>query len=275
MRTVSIPPERIRALKRRVWNYYRKNGRHDLPWRKTHDPYRIVVSEVMLQQTQVQRVIPKYENFLKTFPTVKRLARASPREVLAHWQGLGYNRRALALHRMASEVVLHHGGMMPKERVVLERLPGIGVYTAGAVRVFAFGEPEVLVETNIRTVMLHELMPERTDVSDTELRHLVELTLDTRRPREWYWALMDLGAHLKRSGVRLNNRSKHYKKQPAFGGSDRQIRGAIIRALIQKGSMHEHALAAVVAFPKARVIRQVEALVREGMMRRKGKVVSL
>ena len=275
MCTPPIAPERIRALKRTVWSHYRKHGRHDLPWRMTQDPYRIVVSEVMLQQTQVQRVMPKYEEFLKSFPTIQRLARAHPKEVLERWQGLGYNRRALALHRMAKEVVEHYDGHVPKERAALERLPGIGVYTAGAVRVFAFGEPEVLVETNIRTVMLSEIIPDRTAVSDTELRELVLRTLDTRRPREWYWALMDLGAHLKRSGVRLNDRSRHYKKQPAFSGSDRQIRGAIVRVLIQKGSMYEHRLVEEVAFPKARVVRQVDALVQEGIMRRKGKAISL
>ncbi len=267
--------ERVRTFRRDVWKFYRVHGRDDLPWRHTEDPYKILVCEVMLQQTQVPRVVPKYLDFLEAFPTVSHLAHADTHNVLELWQGLGYNRRALALKRAAAEVTRIHGGSMPVERVDLERLPGVGAYTAGAVRVFAYNKPEVLIETNIRTVMFNEFFENAITVSDRELHSLVEQTLDTRKPREWYWALMDLGAHLKRAGVRVNNMSRHYKKQPTFKGSDRQIRGAIIRTLVQQGSMGQQRLVRTLSFPSERVKEQVRALTREGMLQKKDRKVSL
>ena len=224
-------PARFRAL---VWRYWKKDGRHDLPWRKTKDPYRILVSEVMLQQTQVPRVIDKYKEFLKKFPTVRALAKASLSDVLKVWSGLGYNRRGKYLHDAAKEIVEKYGGKVPQDFAALRTLSGVGGYTASAVRVFAFNEPNVLIETNIRTAFIHYFhsnVLQNVRISDVEIIPLATLAAQGQEPREWHWALMDYGAHLKCSGVRNNNRSAHYTKQSKFEGSLRQVRGAILREL--------------------------------------------
>jgi len=254
------------ALRRKVWAHYRKHGRHDLPWRMTTDPYRILVSEVMLQQTQVSRVLPKYQAFVKEFPSVEKLAKAKLRDVLVLWQGLGYNRRGKALRDAAQVVAELHGGCMPRDRKALEALPGVGPYTASAVCAFAYNEPVVMIETNIRTVLLHELLSGREQVPDAQLYELVEVLLPRARSRVWYWALMDYGAYLKGQGVRLNSKSKHYTKQSKFEGSDRQVRGAILQALTC-GSMTERDLAQKTKTAPARVRTQLHKLQNEGMVR--------
>ncbi len=219
---------RLSSFRRTVLEYWKKEGRHDLPWRKTKDPYKILVSEVMLQQTQVERVIPKYKAFLKRFPTVRALARASLRDVLVLWSGLGYNRRAKYLHDAVKIVVSKYNGDFMK--ALSGKLPGVGPYTHRAVRVFAFNEPGVVIETNIRTVFIHHFFPGKKKISDETLAPLIESALKSQRPREWYSALMDYGAHLKRQGISHNAKSTHYKKQSKFEGSLRQVRGAILRA---------------------------------------------
>lgn len=224
-----------KAFQAQIWAFYGHSGRHNLPWRKTKDPYKILVSEVMLQQTQVSRVLEKYPEFLKKFPTVKTLAQASLAEVLRTWQGMGYNRRALALKRLAEVVVHEHGGKVPRSRTELEALPGVGPYTAGAVRAFAWNEPEVFIETNIRRIFIHHFFKDRAGVSDRDIAPLVAQTLDTMNPREWYWAVMDYGAYLpKVAHKNPNTQSKHYTKQSMFKGSLRELRGKVLRALGEK-----------------------------------------
>lgn len=213
-----------------VWEHYRTHGRHDLPWRHTTDPYLIVVSEVMLQQTQVDRVVPKYQAFVGRWGSAQALARAPLRDVLQAWQGLGYNRRARYLHECA-KAVTEKGGVFPDTHDALIKLPGIGSYTAGAVLAFAFNKPVPLIETNVRTVYIHHFFADQTDVTDTEILQLVTQTLDTHQAREWYWALMDYGSYLKKTHGNLNTKSSSYTKQSKFAGSNRQIRGAIIRTL--------------------------------------------
>ncbi len=219
-------------FRRTVWNYWKRNGRHNLPWRKTKDPYHILVSEIMLQQTQVPRVIEKYKEFLKAFPTTKTLARAPLGRVLKIWSGLGYNRRGKYLHDAAKEIIEKYGGNVPRDVAALRALSGIGSYTASAVRVFAFNEPDVLIETNIRTAFIHHFYRGQSSVkvSDAEIVKIAEKTAKGMDPRIWNWALMDYGAHLKSSGVRNNGRSAHYTKQSRFEGSLRQVRGAILKA---------------------------------------------
>ncbi len=260
----------LTRLRRAVWSHYRAHGRHDLPWRKTTDPYKILVSEVMLQQTQVARVIPKYRAFLERFPTVRVLARAPLRDVLIAWQGLGYNRRAKMLHEAAQRVVDVHGGRMPHTYTELIALPGIGPYTAGAVCAFAYNEPVGMVETNIRTVLFHHLLGMRHAVPDAELLQLTVVLCDRERPREWYWALMDYGAHLKEQGVRVNHQSRHYTKQSKFEGSDRQIRGNILRQLAQHGQMTERALIQKTKAAPERVHAQLQRLSDERLIRPEG-----
>jgi len=229
---------KVAAFRSIVWRHWKKHGRHDLPWRKTKDPYNILISEVMLQQTQVPRVLPKYKEFLRTFPTVRALANAPLPEVLKVWSGLGYNRRAKFLHEAARKIVDEYRGLFPKNADTLRALPGIGDYTAKAVCVFAFNQPHVLIETNIRTAIFHhfyrgESYVSESYVSDKEVLEIAEKGTKGQDPREWHSALMDYGAHLKASGVRLNARSKHYTKQSKFEGSLRQVRGVILKALVK------------------------------------------
>ena len=215
-----------------VWVHYKGRGRHDLPWRKTRDPYRILVSEVMLQQTQVDRVIPFYTKFIKTFPTARKLAQAPLSEVLISWQGLGYNRRAKMLHQ-AAKAIVERG--MPKEVSGLESLPGVGPYTARAVAAFSWDADVVVIETNIRTAVIQHFFGGNTtiygSVSDEQIHEVLAKVLPKGKAREWYSALMDYGAHLKRSGVSHNARSAGHAKQSRFTGSLREARGAILREL--------------------------------------------
>lgn len=219
-----------------VWSYYRAHGRHDLPWRQVDqegqfDPYKIMVSELMLQQTQVGRVIPKYRAFLDQYPTVRALASTPLGDELRAWNGLGYNRRAKYLHAIAQQIVQEHDGQFSDEVSELVKLPGIGPNTAGAIRVYAYDKPSVFLETNVRTVYIHHFLHDQTDIPDTAIRNYVAETLDLEHPREWYWALVDYGSHLKRTVGNLNRHSASYAKQSAFEGSLRQIRGQVIRTL--------------------------------------------
>lgn len=260
---MSLPHMSIKKFKEIVWDFYTKEKR-DLPWRRTRNPYHIWVSEIMLQQTQVVRVLPKYKEFLKKFKTIHALAEAPLREVLIAWQGLGYNRRAKFLHQGAKYIVKEHKGIFPKEN--LETIPGIGNYTACAIQAFAFNTPYPCIETNIRTVYLHHFFKDASNVSDKEILVYIEKTLDRENPREWYWALMDYGAHLKASGIKINNKSKHHTKQSSFKGSEREIRGAIIRALSNKESLKD-------LFPDRResVKIQLQKLSAEGLIQKKGR----
>ena len=261
-------------FKRTVLAYYRKFGRHTLPWRMTQDPYRILVSEVMLQQTQVDRVVPKYHIFLKQFPSFQKLSNATLGEVLRVWQGLGYNRRAKMLHACAEDVMRLYEGKLPKNQKALMQLPGIGPYTAGAVMTFAWNVPVPLIETNIRTVFIHHFYNEATDVTDEEILQLTEMYLDKKNPREWYWALMDYGSYLKKTVGNQNVRSKHYVQQSTFKGSDRQIRGAILRTLVLREESRL-ALHKKLPFDPTRIDAQLEKLSTEGMIIKKKRQYTL
>lgn len=256
----------LSALKRRVQRYYRSYGRHHLPWRQMSDPYRILVSEVMLQQTQVDRVIPYYEQFLKQFPTARSLAKAPRRDVLAAWSGLGYNRRAKFLHEAAKTIVQQHKGTVPAAYGELVALPGAGDYTAKAVRAFAYNKPEVFIETNIRSVLLHELFADAQRVPDTELTPILEkLIARVRSPRKWYWALMDYGAYLKRTHGNAARRSAHHSTQSTFEGSTRQARGATMRALLT-GSKNMQELQKATQYSRGRLMKALTTLVRDGLI---------
>jgi A/G-specific adenine glycosylase len=249
-----------------VWEYFEKEGRHTLPWRQTTDPYRILVSELMLQQTQVERVIPKYEAFIKKWPTAKKLSQAQLSEVLILWQGLGYNRRAKFLHQCAQTIVSDYKGVFPTTRSELERLPGIGPYTAGALLAFAFNQPVVLIETNVRRVYLHHFFSKETNVSDPDIFPLLEKTLPQDKAREWYAALMDYGTHIKKTVPNPNVRSKHYSKQSTFKGSDREIRGAILKVLTQSAANQAELQKTLNTFEQTRVEEQTVILLKEGLI---------
>ncbi|HSW98809.1 MAG TPA: hypothetical protein VLF71_03150 [Candidatus Saccharimonadales bacterium] len=226
--------DHLREFQHAVLGYYQAHGRHALPWRQPgaggYDPYSILVSEIMLQQTQVQRVIPKYAEFLAAFPDCKALAAAPLGQVLQVWSGLGYNRRAKFLWQAAGQVVRQHGGEVPRTSAELVQLPGVGPNTAGAVLAYAYNMPAVFVETNIRTVFIHHFFAGQQGVPDRGILELVARTLPDNA-REWYWALMDYGSHLKRARGNLNKLSKHYTVQPRFAGSKRQVRGQVLKLL--------------------------------------------
>jgi len=226
-----------RAFIKAVWGYYHAHGRHDLPWRQTTSPYHILVSEIMLQQTQVVRVLPKYTAFVQRWPTARALARAPLAAVLTSWQGLGYNRRAKLLHECVQYVELQCNSTFPKNVSELQKLPGVGPYTAGAIIAFAFNQPVAFVETNIRTVYIHHFFKTKTAVDDKDLVAIIARTLDSSNPREWYWALMDYGTHLKKTYGSNTKQSRHYIKQTAFKGSVREVRGAILRIITTKGQL--------------------------------------
>ena len=221
-------------------NHVLEQGRalyRDLPWRRVTEPYPVLVSEVMLQQTQVQRVDGRWQRWLERFPTIDALASAGSADVLDEWQGLGYNRRALSLWRMAQQVSAQ-GGVIPSEESVLVSLPGVGPATAAGVRAFAFDLPGVYLETNVRAVFLSAFFPEAHGVPDSELIRLVGATcpVDASDPRDdprtWYWSLLDLGAHLKATGTNPSRRSRSYARQSRFEGSRRQKRAALVRLLL-------------------------------------------
>lgn len=215
----------------RVWEEGARNYR-DLPWRNIPDAYAVLVSEVMLQQTQVSRVEKYWRRFLDAFPTASALADAGTAEVLALWQGLGYNRRALALKRAAEQVAAEHGGTLPHTFDELVALPGIGPATAAGVLAFAYEEPAVYVETNVRAVFIHELFPDEDSVADADLIPFVADTASTIDPRGWYYALLDYGAALKRSGYNPTRASASYTRQSKFEGSRRQKRAELVRIVL-------------------------------------------
>jgi A/G-specific adenine glycosylase len=257
-----------------IWAYYHKAGRN-LPWRKTRDPYATLVSEIMLQQTQVGRVEGFYGKFLRQFPDFRSLAMASTKDVLKVWQGLGYNRRALALKRTAEIIIRDFSGKLPRDRAALETLPGIGEGTSGSLLAFAFNKPEIFIETNIRRVFIHFFFPEKKKVTDEEIKRCIERTIDVKNPREWYWALMDYGAAMPRT-TNPNRKSAHYKKQSAFAGSDRQLRGKILRCIIERKTRATlSALPALLGVPENRIQKIVDVLAREGFVVRKGNCISI
>lgn len=258
--------QRTTDFQKLIWGYYRHH-RRGMPWRDTPTPYNVVVSEVMLQQTQVSGVLIKFPEFLTIFPDFEALAAATPAAILKAWQGLGYNRRALFLQRLAWIVLRQYAGDLPRSTAELRQLPGIGPNTAGAIAAFAFNQPVVFIETNIRRVILHHFFTDSSEVSDADLLPVVDATLDRRNPRDWYYALMDYGAHLAHTIPNPNRRSKHYTRQSRFEGSDRQIRGAIIRILLEFPVLTAQDI--INRFPDEpteRVTRILDQLTKEGFL---------
>jgi A/G-specific adenine glycosylase len=266
-----------REFQATVWDYYHEHGRDDLPWRQperdgSFSAYKTMVSELMLQQTQVGRVIPKYQAFLERFPDVQTLAAAEQGEVLRAWNGLGYNRRAKFLHQAASQIVNGYSGRFPDNETDLMKLPGVGRATANAIMAYAYNQPVSFIETNIRTVYIHHFFHDRTGISDKVLEPIIEQAVDREHPREWYWALMDYGTYLKRTVGNLNMLSISYNKQSKFEGSPRQIRGQIIRLLSDK-PRHVSGLRQEINDKRLEAI--VADLAREGLIQKRGNSLSL
>ncbi len=273
-RGTSPPPAMFRKFRSIVYGYYRKH-RRDFPWRRTDDPYRILVSEIMLQQTQTGRVAEKFVEFVAAFPTVEALAAAPLSRVLAVWQGMGYNRRARYLHELARAVTNDHGGVVPDDPEALAKLPGIGRATAASICAFAFNRPVVFIETNIRTVFIHFFFPAKKMVSDRDILPLAEAALDRKEPHHWYSALMDYGAMLKRRHPNPSRRSAHHQKQKPFEGSRRQLRGRVLRALLANPGVTMRRLSVIVGQPEDEVSAVVRDLEKEKMVSVKGRALYL
>lgn len=266
---IDLTPEAVDRFRSEIYRHYHANPR-PLPWRDTEDPYHILVSEIMLQQTRVERVIDKYREFLAVFPDVSSLAQAPLRDVLQVWQGLGYNRRAIALQETAKKVVHDFNGILPETVEQLQTLPGIGAYTAAAIAAFAFHRPVAFIETNIRTVYIHYFFPDRQKVKDSEIMPLVRTTLDPADPRTWYYALMDYGVMLKKTQPNPSRKSAHHSRQSRFEGSDRQIRGKILRLVLQRPHSKTEDIFQTLQEDPQRVERILEGLVKEKFLLKQG-----
>ena len=225
-----------RPFSRRAFtSLVRKRGAEsyrDLPWRGIDDPYGVLVSEVMLQQTQVSRVLHYWERWMNLFPTVDALAAADTAAVLEAWQGLGYNRRALALKRACGQCAEQREGKLPSTTDELVKLPGIGPATAAGVMAFAYDRPAVYIETNVRSVFLHELFPGEEGVSDKAIAPYVADACPNSDVRGWYYALLDYGASLKGQVANPSRRSSHYARQSAFEGSRREKRSFVLKCAL-------------------------------------------
>ncbi len=257
-----VSERKIRAFQNKVFSFYRRHKR-DLPWRKTTDPYKILLSELMLQQTQVNRVVNYYKHWIKRWPTIHNLAAASRAEVLKAWMGLGYNTRAVHLHKAAQKIVNEFHGDVIKAMEQYKEIPGVGRYTAHAVQIFSTNKDLVTVDTNIRRILINEFhLPETT--SDKELWILAARCLPHGRSREWHNALMDYGAlqlTAKKTGIKPKTR------QPRFQGSDRQLRAQIMRILLD----HDASFADVqhtLSIDAARLRRILEKLMHEHLLQK-------
>lgn len=271
--------KRIDDFQKTVWGYYDKHARQALPWRKAEsdgsfDPYKILVSEIMLQQTQVARVVSKFTQFIERFPDVQSLASVELGEVLRYWQGLGYNRRAKYLWQAAQTVHNTHDTTFPQTVDELVKLPGVGPNTAGAIMAYAFNQPTVYIETNIRTVYIHHFFADNEQVADSEIIQYLSRSLpsDPSLTRDWYWALMDYGSFLKSSVGNLNKLSSTYARQSRFKGSRREVRGQVLRLLTEREASISELKQNM---PDDRLFSVLDDLVREGLVRTDRDIYSL
>lgn len=265
----------FKIFKETIWEHYHKHKRA-LPWRNTRDPYHILVSEIMLQQTQVSRVLQKYPLFIAHFPTIRSLAKAPLKTVLIHWQGMGYNRRALHLKQIAETLMKDYNGNVPDDPSILRQLPGIGKATARSIVTFAFNIPTVFIETNIRRVFIHFFFPKDMNISDRQIAPLIEKTLDRNNPREWYFALMDYSTTLAKKIPNPNTKSKHYTKQSKFEGSNRQLRGMIVKELLKNSSLNAKQLIKNLGgHTNTRIEKNLQALVNEGIIKKQNDLYTI
>ncbi len=264
----------ILQFRKTIYDFFESHPR-DLPWRRNVEPYRVLVTEVMLQQTQVERILTVYERFFSTFPDIYSLAEAGIADVLASWQGLGYYRRALNLHRTAQIITNEHQGRIPNNREDLLQLPGIGPGTAGAIMAFAYNLPVLFIETNIRRVFIHFFFPNQDQIADREIMPLVEKVLDVDNPRKWYWALTDYGVMLKKAVTNPNRRSTHYHRQSRFEGSDRQTRARILKLVVRHKNLPLKELAEKIDVSTEKLELLVDQLVKEGFLFRREENVGL
>jgi A/G-specific adenine glycosylase len=276
--TMKVSQKKKEEFVEEVFSFYKKNKR-DLPWRPKRGrlitPHQILVSEFMLQQTSVPRVIQKYYEFLEKFPRLEDLAKAKNSDVLSVWVGLGYNRRALHLKKTAEILVSSYGGVIPKNREELKALPGVGDYMSGSLCAFVHNMRVSLIETNVRTVYMYHFFQGKEGVHDKEIFSLLEETMPLKDSREWYYALMDYGTYLKKEKKIKNSQSIHYVKQSTFAGSRRFVRGGIVKHLTQKPLSVNDITLLFPKYEKEVLVSVCEDLKREGIIKEKNKTIFL
>jgi A/G-specific adenine glycosylase len=258
----------LQLFRSSILDFYAKHGRR-FSWRETSDPYHILLSEVMLQQTQTSRVEPKYELFLSLWPDFASLAKAPLDELLFHWKGLGYNRRALNLRKSAL-LTEQWGWTIPADEDAIASLPGVGKATTAALLAFSFQKQSIYLETNIRRVLLTCFYPEAEQVKDKELEQLLALLVsEIEDVKSWYYALMDYGVLLKALLPNANTRSAHYTRQSVFENSNRQIRGQLIHLLSDTGAKDIQQIAAILSrFDEERIYSCLNDLQKEGFVQK-------
>jgi len=265
--------EDIAAFRRAVLELYEREGR-DFAWRRTTDPWAILVSEVMLQQTQTARVALKYDAWMTRFPNAASLAAASTADVYDAWRGLGYNSRGLRLRACAALCVEKYSGVPPVDERLLLELPGVGRYTARAVLAFAYGISSAFLETNIRAALIFHFFPKQERVSDRALEAIAASLLSGNDPRTWYYALMDYGAWLKKREPNPARKAAAYARQSRFEGSVRQARGAILRIIAAGGQASLEQVAAEAGIDYGRATKAAAGLLRDGLIRQDGQTFS-
>ena len=264
----------IELFRKLIYAYF-KNYKRDFPFRKEITPYNVLVSEIMLQQTQTGRVAEKYLEFKGEFPDFLSLSNASNEKLLKVWQGMGYNRRALALKQIAKIVINEYNGKLPDSVDILKTFPQIGHNTASSIVAFAYNKPSIFIETNIRRVYIYYFFPKKKNIKDKEILPIVESTVDKDNPREWYYALMDYGVMLKKTHPELNKRSSQYRKQSPFKGSNREIRGKILKILTSESEILESALSKKLQLNLDKIRAILQQLEQEGFIKRNGNRISI
>jgi A/G-specific adenine glycosylase len=267
-------PQDVKAFRKHIYSYFKEYGR-TLPWRTEYNPYHIYISEVMLQQTQVDRVIPKFELFIKEFPDFKTLANSRLEDVYSVWQGLGYNRRAASLRDAAKIIHTKYCSQLPDDPQELITLPGIGAATAASITAFAFNKPVLFLETNIRTVYIHHFFANTESISDSQILPLAQTALDIKNPRTWYSALMDYGTMLKKKYGNLTRKSSTYTKQTPFIGSHRQMRGTVLKQILEHKKLPISAIEKLTGY-KQLVLREIlDQLIDENFVKESQSIYSI
>ena len=264
----------IELFRKLIYSYF-KNNRRDFPFRNEITPYNVLVSEIMLQQTQTGRVAERFLEFKKEFPDFLSLSNAPNKKLLMAWQGMGYNRRVLALKQIAKEVITDYNGQLPDTVDILKTFPQIGHNTASSIAAFAYNKPSIFIETNIRRVYIYFFFPKKKNINDKDILPIVESTVDNDNPREWYYALMDYGVMLKKTHPELNKRSSHYRKQSPFKGSNREIRGKILKILTSESEILESTLLKKLQLKIEKMRPILQQLEQEGFLKRNGNKISI
>ena len=266
--------EVIKTFQKIIYSYFKQYGR-DFPFRKEINPYNVVVSEMMLQQTQTSRVVEKFQQFIRKFPDFQSLANSPLNDVLKIWQGLGYNRRAVALKKIAEKVVNEFDEILPADVEILKSFPQIGHNTASSIVAFAFNMATFFIEVNIRRVYIYFFFPGKSSIEDRVIMPIVRKTIDSSNVRKWYYALIDYGVMLKKTHPELNKRSAHYRKQSKFKGSNREIRGKILKLLIASGNLTEADILRELEVNSKRLQEILSLLIKEGFIKQENHQFSI